>query len=39
MMFHIKQGTGGGVGGWGEDLSMGRGQKNLRSGGEHDVGG
>ena len=25
--------------GWGEDLSMGRGQKNLRSGGEHDVGG
>ena len=41
MMFHIKQGTGGEgvVGGWREDLSMGRGQKNLRSGGEHDVGG
>ena len=35
MMFHIKQGTGGGGGGGGGRTF----QKNLRSGGEHDVGG
>ena len=39
MMFHIKQGTGGWGWGGGRTFQWGGGQKNLRSGGEHDVGG